>query len=77
MSGERSLGKLAKQRLRDGRDLSNGHVDADALLKIDPDDRNAVYDRDSMCSMSFTVVVNARSHCVTMRVDMSSGEIPL
>ena len=36
-----------------------------------------VYDCDSICSMSFTVVVMARSVMVTMRFSMSSGVRPL
>ena len=35
-----------------------------------------MYDCDSMCSMSFTVVVMARSKIVTMRFSISSGEMP-
>ena len=36
-----------------------------------------LYDCDSMCSMSLTVVVMARSEMVTMRFSISSGEMPL
>ena len=45
--------------------------------KIYPDDRDAVVGLDSMCSMSFTVVVMARSKMVTMRFSISSGERPV
>src|SRR5437868_15402929 len=36
-----------------------------------------LYDCDSICSISFTVVVMARSETVTIRFSISSGEIPL
>ena len=35
-----------------------------------------LYDCDSMCSMSLTVVVSARSLMVTMRFSISSAETP-
>jgi hypothetical protein len=36
-----------------------------------------LYDCDSMCSMSLTVVVIARSKTVTIRFSISSGDSPL